>query len=283
MFSAEAMAYLWEVVSYGVNLAVTGGTSTGKSLTLNAIGNFIPDTNRIVSVEDRRELELPHSHWMPMTTTTDTTMSDVVEDAIRSRPQYIFLDELRSGAEAGTLFQAAATGHTVLFTMHAPTVTELATRLSAPPLSVPDAHIAALDVVVNVSRHTVNSESVNRCREISQPEAQWNGSPETLSPNPVSTWDTTSDSHEYALQDSHVVDQIAELELTSTDVISDRIATRRAILTELVERDCTDGAVLSQVLNEFETSPDTRPVTTGEDDRVTEWITKCISNPASNT
>lgn len=283
MFSVEAMAYLWEVVSYGVNIAVTGGTNTGKSLTLNALGDFIPENNRVITVEDRREIELPHPHWMPMTTTTDTTMSDVVEDAIRSRPQYIFLDDVRGGDEAGALFQAASTGHVIMFVMHATSTEELVTRLATAPLSVPDTYISTLDVVVNVSRHTVNGDSVNRCCDVSELGSDWNGSPETLSINPVSTWDATSDSHKYALQDSRVLDQIAELELISTDVISDRIETRRAILTALVERDCTDTTVLSEVVNEFETSPETRPVTTGEDGDVTEWITKRINNAAGNT
>ncbi|OYT58592.1 secretion system protein E, partial [Euryarchaeota archaeon ex4484_178] len=130
--SREMMAYLWLAVENGMSIIVCGGTASGKTTTLNAILLFIPPNMKIVSIEDTRELNLPHENWIPSLTREgvgephpvtgkkpgEIDMFDLLKAALRQRPQYIMVGEVR-GAEAYTVFQAMATGKTCFTTFHA--------------------------------------------------------------------------------------------------------------------------------------------------------------------
>jgi len=129
--SPDMVAYIWIAIEHGKSMMVCGGTASGKTATLNSAGLFIRPGAKIVSIEDTREINLPHENWIPGTTRSgvgerradgkqggEIDMYDLVRAALRQRPNYIIVGEVR-GKETYTMFQAMATGHPTMSTMHA--------------------------------------------------------------------------------------------------------------------------------------------------------------------
>ena len=161
-FSAEMMAYLWLCVESNMNLMFAGGTASGKTTSLNAVCRFIPPNKKIVSIEDTREINLPHENWISGVSRESgisgpnqifespagsVSLYDLLRAALRQRPEYILVGEIR-GSEAYVLFQAMSTGHTTISTMHAESADTLIHRLENPPMNVPRIMIQTLDVLV---------------------------------------------------------------------------------------------------------------------------------------
>ncbi|MBN2599493.1 MAG: Flp pilus assembly complex ATPase component TadA, partial [Candidatus Thermoplasmatota archaeon] len=121
--SSEMVAYLWLAVENAINALIAGGTAAGKTSTLNALCLFIPRESKIVSIEETREINLPHPNWIPGVVRSgfgevvgnkvigEIDLYDLMKAALRQRPEYILVGEIR-GKEAYVLFQAMATGHT---------------------------------------------------------------------------------------------------------------------------------------------------------------------------
>lgn len=154
-YSKEILAYLWLAVENGKSIVFAGATAAGKTSSLNAISLFIPSMAKIVSIEDTHELMLHHANWIgsltreSFTKTTsgrDIDMYELLRQALRQRPDYIIVGEIR-GKEAMTLFQAMSTGHTTYSTMHADSVNTVISRLEGEPINVPRAMIQSLDLL----------------------------------------------------------------------------------------------------------------------------------------
>ena len=156
--SLEMVAYYWLAMEHGTSMLFCGGTASGKTTLLNALSLFLPSTFKLVSVEDTREINLPHENWIAGTTrqgfstaseektSKDIDMFDLIRAALRQRPRVIIVGEVR-GKEAYTLFQAMATGHLSYSTMHAADINTLIQRLENPPISLPRTLMTSLDIV----------------------------------------------------------------------------------------------------------------------------------------
>jgi flagellar protein FlaI len=151
-FSLEQMAYLWLAIENNKNIVFAGGTASGKTTSMNAISMFIPPRSKLITIEDTRELSLYHDNWLSSVTRdrldeeSNVTMYDLLRSALRHRPEYILVGEVR-GEEAITLFQAMNTGHTTLSTMHADSVQTVINRLENEPINVPRPMVQSLDVL----------------------------------------------------------------------------------------------------------------------------------------
>ena len=136
--SAEAAAYLWLLLETGISAFVCGETASGKTTTLNAITAFIKPESKIVSIEETPEVNIFHKNWVREVTRLHTgaavTMFDLVRAALRQRPDYIIVGEIR-GEEGRIAFQAIETGHPVLSTMHAGNMAQLFQRLTSYPIN----------------------------------------------------------------------------------------------------------------------------------------------------
>ncbi len=179
--SREMMAYLWLAVENGMSIIVCGGTASGKTTTLNAILLFIPPNMKIVSIEDTRELNLPHENWIPSVTREgvgepnpvtgkkpgEIDMFDLLKAALRQRPQYIMVGEVR-GPEAYTVFQAMATGKTCFTTFHAEDVKSMVHRFENAPINLPRALIGALDIVILQAQVKVGTTMTRRVKSITE-------------------------------------------------------------------------------------------------------------------
>lgn len=174
-FTIEEMTYIWFAIEYNFSALIIGGTASGKTTTLNAVAQFIPALSKIVSIEDTREITLYHENWIASVVPPDSssiggnkhkiTMFDLLKAAMRQRPEYILVGEVR-GDEAQTLFQAMNTGHTTFSTLHAGDIVAAVSRLQNPPLNIPKSAIQTLDIVITLSRMYIGGDQVRRCIEI---------------------------------------------------------------------------------------------------------------------
>ncbi len=151
----EMAAYLSLIIQEHMNIFVSGETASGKTTLLNALALFIPPENKIVSIEDTPELQVPHPNWIRGVTrestksseSTNVTMFDLLKAALRQRPNIIIVGEIR-GAEGAIAFQAMQTGHACMSTFHASSVTKLIQRLTGNPICVPKSYVDNLNVVI---------------------------------------------------------------------------------------------------------------------------------------
>jgi flagellar protein FlaI len=156
-----AAAYLWICVEYGMSVFVSGETASGKTTLLNAITTFIPPENKIVSIEDTPELNLPHRNWVREValakgkgesagTSGEVTMYDLLKAALRQRPNQIIVGEIR-GVEGSVAFSAMQTGHPVMSTFHAASVEKLIQRLCGDPINIPKTYVDNLNLIILTS------------------------------------------------------------------------------------------------------------------------------------
>ena len=152
-FSPEIAAYLWMAIEYGKSIFVSGETASGKTTTLNAILPFIRYNYKVFTAEDTPEVHVPHEIWQRLLTReagpkeSRVEMFDLLKAALRSRPNYIIVGEIR-GAEGNVAFQAMQTGHPVMATFHAASIKRMIQRLSSPPISVPVTFMDNLNIGV---------------------------------------------------------------------------------------------------------------------------------------
>jgi len=170
VLTAEAAALIWLGIENEMSILIAGGTGSGKTSMLNVISNFFPPTQRIISIEDTRELQLPRTlHWVPMTTRLANpegkggiSMLDLVVNSLRMRPDRIIMGEIRRKAEAEVLLEAMHTGHSVYGTIHANTAEETISRLTNPPINLPKPMISSLSLILvqNRNRRTGNRRTL---------------------------------------------------------------------------------------------------------------------------
>ena len=154
--STDAAALIWLGVQFELSTLISGGTATGKTSMLNVVANFFPPNQRVISIEDTREVQLPKFlHWVPMVTRLpnpegkgEVSMLDLLVNSLRMRPDRIIVGEIRRKREAEVLFEAIHTGHSVYATVHANDTRETITRLTNPPIEIPKTMLPAISMIV---------------------------------------------------------------------------------------------------------------------------------------
>ncbi|MFA7342429.1 MAG: type II/IV secretion system ATPase subunit, partial [Candidatus Methanomethylophilaceae archaeon] len=202
--STEMMAYVWICIEFGNSIMVCGGTASGKTTTLNASLLFIPPQMKIVSIEDTRELNLPHENWIPSVTRQafggemggEVDMFALLKAALRQRPQYMMVGEVR-GAEAYVVFQAMATGHPSYSTFHAEDVPSMVHRMENEPINLPRALLTSLDVIMLQGQVKVGSKMARRVKSLTEIVGIDPDSGELIT-NTVFTWNPADDSFYYS-------------------------------------------------------------------------------------
>lgn len=169
--------YLWMCVEFGMSLFMSGETASGKTTSLNAITAFIAPESKIVTIEDTPELTVPHKNWTRQVSKGkgkgegaegEVTMFDLLRAALRQRPNYILVGEIR-GSEGAVAFGAMQTGHPVMSTFHAASVEKLIQRLCSDPINIPMTHVDNLNLVIIQSAVTrPNGDKVRRMLSINE-------------------------------------------------------------------------------------------------------------------
>jgi len=185
--SPTLLAYLWTLIEAGSSILVCGATSTGKTTFLNVLSMFIPLERKIISLEDTRELSLPHENWIPAVTRPgfgppeqngkrygEVDLFDLLKESFRQNPDYVVVGEVR-GEEAYVLFQGMSSGHPSLGTIHAGSAEDVVKRLETPPISLSPTLLEALDalvVMINVGEKGKSARRIEEVAEIERVDAQ---------------------------------------------------------------------------------------------------------------
>jgi archaeal flagellar protein FlaI len=246
--SPEMMAYLWIAIENGQSMMVCGGTASGKTTTLNATLLFIPPQMKIVSIEDTRELNLPHENWVPSLTRAgfgaknltsgkapgEIDMFDLLAAALRQRPQYLMVGEVR-GAEAFIVFQAMATGKTCYTTFHAESVSAMVHRMENPPISLPRSLVSALNLVLLQRQVKVGTKMTRRVQSLTEIVGL---DPETneLITNSVYSWNPADDTFLYSGH-SYIYERVALMKNLSMKEMEREVRNRVEILDFMMAKD----------------------------------------------
>ncbi|GBD14402.1 Type IV secretion system protein PtlH [bacterium HR25] len=194
----EMAAYLSLILEEGMNVFVMGETASGKTTMLNAITTFIPINAKIVTVEDTPEVQLPHQNWVREVAAAKekdgaVTMFELLKAALRQRPNYIIVGEIR-GEEGAIAFQAMQTGHAVMSTFHASSVERLIQRITGNPINIPKSYIDNLNVVVAMNSVRLPGGQLGR-RAVSVAEIiGYDPSSDSFSYVEIFRWDPITDS-----------------------------------------------------------------------------------------
>ncbi|MFH0968084.1 MAG: type II/IV secretion system ATPase subunit [Methanobacteriota archaeon] len=234
-FSPLAIAYIWLCVENGKSAIFAGGTASGKTTALNAISLFIPPMSKIVTLEDTREVKLPHPNWIPSVTrdSFDTAgrgeinMYELLRAAMRQRPEYIIVGEVR-GKECQTLFQAMSTGHITYSTTHADSVASVVHRIENPPMDVPRNMLSALDFIAIQVQARVGGKRIRRNKQIVE---ILDIDPRTneLITNEVFKWRSATDEHTYSGK-SYLLEEIMESKGWSETRMREELKRRQEVL-----------------------------------------------------
>lgn len=236
-YSPEVLAFLWLAVENRKSLILVGGTASGKTSSMNAISFFIPANAKIVSLEDTREIQLPHANWLPTltrenaaaATRADIDMFSLLRASLRQRPEFIIVGEVR-GREAQTLFQAMNTGHTTFSTLHAGSIDEAVNRLINEPISVPPAMFGALDMMAIQSIHFRDGRIVRRCESLHELVVERG---EAIGWRTIFTWNPHTDEFERTKEPSKVLAEVAYIHGWDNDELALQLSMRRDHLLAL--------------------------------------------------
>ncbi|KAB1196750.1 MULTISPECIES: type II/IV secretion system ATPase subunit [Haloferax] len=252
-FSIEQMAYLWLCIEHNKSLIFAGGTASGKTTSMNAVSMFVPPRSKVLSIEDTRELALYHDNWLSSVTRerlhddTDITMYDLLRSALRHRPEYIIVGEVR-GEEAVTLFQAMNTGHTTFSTMHADSVETVINRLENEPINVPRAMVQSLDLlcVQTLTRHdgerVRRSQTIGEIGDIDQRTGE-------LDYSASFSWKPDGDS--FTQSDSSLLDEIQRENGWSRTELRRELRQREQFLRYLLDKGVSDYRRFTALVNEY--------------------------------
>jgi len=215
--SPELAAYLWLCLENEQTVFVVGETASGKTTTLNAILSYIPRDSKIYTAEDTAEVIPPHDTWQQLLTreggdgSTEVDMFDLVAAALRSRPDYIIVGEVR-GAEGRMAFQAAQTGHPVMLTFHASDIVSMIQRFTSDPINVPETFMDNADVALFQNRVKQGDEVLRRVTSVQEIEG-YSKEMDGVITRQVFNWDPVEDEIVFqGMNNSYVLEeQIATL------------------------------------------------------------------------
>ncbi|NOQ28666.1 MAG: secretion system protein, partial [Methanosarcinales archaeon] len=260
-FSSENMAYLWICIENNKSLIFAGGTASGKTSSLNAVSLFMPERAKIVTLEDTRELQLPHPNWIPAVTRDAFTadergaidMYDLLKAALRQRPEYLLVGEVR-GKEALTLFQAMSTGHTTFSTMHADSVASAIHRLENPPISVPRTMIQALDIISIQAQIYVKGQRTRRSTKIVE-ITDIDPVTKNIRTNDIFVWNPTNDVIERVGESKALKDIEARRGWTAHELKAELVR-RQKVLEYLVDNKINDFNAIAMIIHAYEATPE---------------------------
>ncbi len=255
--SPEIAAYLWLCLENGMNIFVCGETASGKTTTLNAASVFIKPDAKVYSVENTPEVTMPHPTWQHLVTReagkdTDVTMFDLLIAALRSRPNYIVVGEIR-GEEGNVAFQAMQTGHPVISTFHAGSPHSMIQRLTGHPINVPIASIDNLNIVLIQQAVSLNGRMVRRVLSVTEIERYYDVENKVIT-REVFSWDAVNDVHRFrGLYNSYILEKkiASMLGYADTREIYAELNRRKKIIEHLVEQNIDNYFDVWDVISRF--------------------------------
>lgn len=245
--STQVAAYIWICLEYGMSVLVSGETASGKTTTLNAILPFIDHNVKIYSAEDTPEVKVRHKIWQRLVTRDSKNeesrveMFDLLKAALRSRPRYIIIGEIR-GVEGATAFQAMQTGHPVIATFHASSIVKMIQRFTGDPINVPIRFFDNLNFAI--FQEVVEAPGGGIARRVTGIDEVigYNKHSDGVLTRGMFEWDPVKDKHYFrGMFQSHLLEnKIAAMAgFANKRDIYDEMLRRSAALDKMADRDLT--------------------------------------------
>ncbi len=255
-------AMLWAAIQYKQAVVIYGPTGSGKTTLLNALAMLLPPEYKIVTVEDTPEIYLPfHDNWAALHTrlsdmpgVQNVTLQAQVESALRMRPDVIIVGEIRS-REAFAFFQAIATGHGGLTTVHAESADVLIRRLASPPMNVPKSLMAAAKLYVNILRIERGGEVLRRVTRVDE-TAGYDPDRDEITLRRLFQWSRETDEWSYTGGPSPAfVRSLAELLAVSPETVWRDLEMRATVLRWAAEKNM-DMIELHETVRKYMRDPE---------------------------
>jgi flagellar protein FlaI len=257
-FSTEQMAYFWLAIENNRSLIFSGGTGSGKTTSMNAVSMFVPEDAKVVSIEDTREITLPHDNWIQSLTREsitsegrgEVTMYELLQAALRQRPEYLLVGEIRTEQNvAFTFFQAIGTGHTAYTTIHAESVEGVLNRLENQPLNVPTQMILELDIISIQKQTFMDGDRVRRNDGVTEilPSGDAEDSIRAID---IFARDADEDTIQ-RVNNSQVLQDIADDRGWSGRELAEELRKRREFLQYMVDNDISDYHDVTSAIHMF--------------------------------
>jgi flagellar protein FlaI len=255
--SAQQAAYIWICLEYGMSVLVSGETASGKTTTLNAILPFIDHNVKIYSAEDTPEVKVRHKIWQRLVTRDSKNedsrveMFDLLKAALRSRPRYIIIGEIR-GVEGATAFQAMQTGHPVIATFHASSIVKMIQRFTGDPINVPIRFFDNLNFAI--FQEVVEAPGGGIARRVTGIDEVigYNKHSDGVLTRGMFEWDPVKDKHYFrGMFQSHLLEnKIAAMAgFSNKRDIYDEMLRRAAAIERMADRDLTHYDDVFDLLN----------------------------------
>jgi len=259
--SEEIAAYFWTCLENRASIMVLGGTGAGKTTALNALACLIRPGSKILTIEETAELNISHENWVSFISrqsyglgenhTGEVALFDLVKASMRHRPDYLIVGEIR-GSEAYVLFQALATGHGGMCTMHAENVDTAVKRLTQKPMDIAPAYIPLMNIISVVHRvHLPKAGEMKACRrltsvdEIVDYEDYRN----------VFTWKPTKDSFDSSVEKSALLPAVSKHAGLSKEELIEEIKRRRNVLSWMRKHNIRSYRDVAAIIAEYYSRP----------------------------
>ena len=264
--STDMAAYFWMALENGASILFCGGTASGKTTALNALSLFIPSSHKIITIEDTREISLPHKNWIADTTRQgfssseenktgkDIDMFDLIRAALRQRPKVVMVGEVR-GKEAYSLFQAMATGHTAYSTIHASTIHTLIQRLENAPISLPRALLTSLDIIVFQNAIDIGEKTVRRMTSVTEVIKLDPDSNQLIFMEPFK-WISKTDDRFESSHSSKVLNNIKAQNDWNDKQLDRELENRKTILEWMRKKNIRDYIEVGKIVSEYKKHPE---------------------------
>lgn len=260
--SPEMAAYFWYSIENRASILVAGGVASGKTTILNCFSMFIKPGLKLVSVEDTAELNLPHENWIPSVTRTGfgdagdkagtITLFDLLKAAVRQRPDYLLVGEVR-GEEAYTLFQAMATGHLGMGTIHGESASSVIHRLGSEPMNIPKPLLTMIDAIAVQLRTEVDGKPTRRTRAVTEIVGLDPKTKELIT-NEVYRWDARSDTFQFSGH-SHILEEKMQRKGLTEDEVRKELHKRRTVLDWMVKKGIRKYPDVVSVIRDYYADP----------------------------
>lgn len=260
-FSEEMAAYFWVALENRSSIMVLGGTAAGKTTALNALACLVKPGSKIITIEETAELNLPHDNWVSLiarqsyglggSSVGEVALFDLVKTSMRHRPDIMIVGEIR-GQEAYVLFQALATGHGGMATMHAENLDSAVKRLTSKPMEIAPAYIPLMNIVLSIQRiHLIkNGEKKAYRRVINVNEIADYEKYRT----PIS-WNPAQDIHEAHLDKSVLLTSICQKRGLMKQDLLEEIGNRKDVLHWMRKKNIRSYHQVADIIGEYYARP----------------------------